>query len=167
MLPTKVQYSIIAAGVLTVTVVSAIYLWPERRPDSPEVLFQRILSSKSVEEQAQAAEDMIYHGEAARGYAGEALTRYEGDAPEVILPLLQATMKARDWRHLPRVFDLMEHDNSKIRGRAGVAARKILGADYFFRANDPPEKRAALLEQMRKDFEEAKPFYEDYYPYPK
>jgi len=149
MVPKNVQYLALAVGVLILAVILAVSFWPKGVPDPPEVLEERIVSGESVEQRAQAARDMIYHGEEARGYAGEALSRYERSEPEVLVPLVQSVQKARDWRSIPRLFELMEHPDPLIRGKAGAAASKIMGADYFFRANDPPEKRAEALALMK------------------
>lgn len=167
MLPKNVQYGILAVGGITAAVVLAIYLWPEPVPDSPEVLEERILEGDSVETRSQAARDMIYHGERARGSAGEALTNYRGDEREVLIPLIQAVQKARDWRALPRLFELMDSPDPWIRGKAGAAAGKILGADFGFRGNDSPEQRAKILDNMRKSFEGMEAAYEEIYPDPK
>jgi len=167
MLPKNVQYLILAAGVLILAVILAVNFWPEGAPDPPDVLQQRIVSGETVKEQSQAAQDMIYHGESARGYAGPALERYHGKEPEVVVPLIQATQKARDWRSLPELFKLMEHPDPRIRGKAGAAAQEIMGADYFFRANDPPEKRAEKLAMMKESYRNLVPDLERCYPYKK
>ncbi len=164
MLPKGLQYVILAVGLVTAAVVVFRYIWPERVPDSPEVLEQQILEGSSVDVRSQAAHDMIYHGEQARGSAGEALTRYQGNEPEVLVPLIQAAQKARDWRCLPRLFAMMEHSDPWIRGKAGAAARSILGADYGFRSKAPPEERAAALEKMRQAGSELEARFEQLYP---
>lgn len=165
MLPKNVQYVVLALGALILVVILAVSFWPEGVPDPPEVLEERIVSGETVEQRAEAARDMIYHGEAARGYAGEALSRYERSEPEVLVPLVQSVQKARDWRSIPRLFELMEHPDPLIRGKAGAAASKIMGADYFFRANDPPEKRAEALARMKEIYANMGSELQRCYPY--
>lgn len=159
-----VYYLILGAGALSGVAVLAFCFWPGERLDPPEVLEDRILNSPSVEEQAAAARDMVRHGQGARTEVGRVLTKYEGNHPDVMVPLLQAAMKARTWRSLPRLFQLMEDPDPRIRGKAGAAARKIMGADYYFRADDPPAERAAALARMKAIYEQMKPdlpgFYE-------
>lgn len=156
---------IIGAAVLTGTVFLCVYFWPGRRLDPPEVLEHRILNSRSAEERAHAARGMVRHGGRARVEVRRALARYKGDDPEVVVPLLQATAKARDWRSLPQLFKLMEHPDPRVRGKAGAAARTIMGADYFFRADDPPRKRKEVLARMiaiyRRMLPDLQRFYED------
>ena len=158
-------YLIVGAGFLTGIVVLCICFWPGRRLDPPEVLKHRILNSRSAEEKASAARDMLRHGARARVQVRRALAEYEGHDPGVIVPLLQATMKARDWRSLPELFKRMEHPHPRIRGKAGAAARMIMGADYYFRANDPPQKRKEVLARMIAIHERMLPdlqrFYEE------
>ena len=158
-----VYYLILGAGVLTGIVVLAVGFWPEDRLDPPEVLEDRILNSPSVEEQAAAARDMVRHGRRARAEVGRVLAKYEGNNPDVMVPLLQAAMKARTWRSLPRLFQLMEDPDPRIRGKAGAAARKIMGADYYFRADDPPKERAEALARMKAIYEHMKPDLNGFY----
>jgi hypothetical protein len=156
-------YLILGAGVLAGLVVLGMWLWPEQRLDPPEVLQQRILSSPSVDEQAAAARDMVRHGRRARPQINRVLTEYRDDRPEVMVPLLQAAQKARTWQSLPRLFALMEHPDPRVRGKAGAAAREIMGADYYFRANDPPEDRARVLARIRAIYQQMKPELEQFY----
>ena len=142
-------YPILGAGVLIGVVVLGIWLWSRDRLDPPEVLADRILNSPSAEERAAAARDMIRHGTRAREEIGRVLAGYQGDEPEVMVPLLQAAMKARTWQSLPQLFELMEHSDPRIRGKAGAAASRIMGADYYFRADDPPQQRAEVLTRMK------------------
>lgn len=165
MLPKNAQYGILAIGGVTAIVILAISFWPDRVPDPPEVLQQRILGGESVETRSQAARDMIYHGERARGTVGESLQQYRGGEPEVVVPLIQATQKAKDSRSLPRLFELMEDPDPRIRGKAAAAVRKIMGSDYFFRANDPPEQRAETLRAIRHTYEQFGADLEKYHPY--
>jgi hypothetical protein len=116
------------------------------RLDPPDVLLERVVHGDSVETQSQAARDMLEHGDEARPFARRALAEYSGNDPEVLLPLVQGIAKQRDWRSLPRLFTLMEHDDASVRGRAGAAVVTIMGADYGFHANDgPQERRKALI----------------------
>ncbi|MHC4181327.1 MAG: hypothetical protein ACYSWU_27840 [Planctomycetota bacterium] len=162
-----VYYVIIGIGVLTGIVVLAVWLWPEDRPDPPEVLQDRILNSPSVKERAAAAREMVYHGPAARPQVNRVLDQYKGNEPEVMVPLLQASMKTGAWQSLPKLFKLMEHPDPRIRGKAGAAASKIMGADYYFRADDPPQERAKVLARMKDIYEQMKPRLNEYYESPK
>ena len=65
-------------------------------------------------------------------------------------------MKNRDYRSMPSLLDLLEHEDSLVRGRAGAAVQKILGADFGFRANLPEDQRAKVIAVIRHDYELAK-----------
>jgi hypothetical protein len=67
--------------------------------------------------------------------------------------LIDATAKNLDWRSVPELFEAMESPYPVIRARAAVAAEKIMGIQFFYRAQDPPEQRAKILAQMREEFE--------------
>ena len=160
---TAVYCVILGVGVVAGIVVLAGRFWPEDQPDPPGVLEDRILNSASSEEQATAARDMVRHGDAARAEIGRVLVEYEGNDTQVMIPLLQATMKAHAWQSVPRLFELMEHPDPRIRGKAGAAASEIMGADYYFRANHSPEKRAQVLARMRGIYQQMKPELERVY----
>lgn len=55
----------------------------------------------------------------------------------------------RDAESTPMLLDAMQDQSALVRGRAGVAVKKILGADFFFRAEDPPEKRHEVIQRYR------------------
>ncbi|MHC4181242.1 MAG: HEAT repeat domain-containing protein, partial [Planctomycetota bacterium] len=50
-----------------------------------------------------------------------------------------------DEESMPALLRAMEDPNPAVRGRAAAAVRKIMKADYFFRANDPPERRKQVI----------------------
>jgi hypothetical protein len=134
--------------------LTAVVLWWWLRPsgerlDPPAVLQQRVLESNSVEVQSQAARDMLRHDEQARPEARRMLAEYRGSETAVLVPLVEGVQKQRDWRSLPRLFELLEHPDARVRGKAGAAAREIMGADYGFRAEDPPEVRFEAIQRMR------------------
>lgn len=158
-----IYYLILAAGALTAVVILSIRFWSIDRLDPPEVLEERILSSPQAEEKAAAAHDLVRHGKRARAEVGRLLSNYRDDDPQVMVPLLQAAMKARTWQSLPRLFDLMEHPDARIRGKAGAAASKIMGADYGFHADDPPKDRARVLAKMKAIYEQMKPDLQRFY----
>jgi len=130
----------------------ALWMWLPRggeRLDPPEVLEQRVLQGPTVEVQSKAAADMVRHGEQARPVVRRTLAEYRGNDPDVLMPLAQGAMKQRDWQSLPRLFELMEHPDPRVRGKAGAAAAVIMDADYGFRAEAPPDKRREALLRIR------------------
>ncbi len=59
----------------------------------------------------------------------------------------------RDTQSMPELLRAMEDADPQVRARAGVAVQKILHADFFFRADDPPEKRREALKRIREHWE--------------
>ena len=149
-----VYYAIIGAGLLTIL---GIALWqlqpPQADPlDPPDVLVERLNSDASVDEKVEAARGFVRHGEAARREVRAALQQHEVYEPPVVAPLLDATMKNRDYRSMPVVLELLEHPDPQVRGRAGAAARRIMGADFGYRANAPVQEREEIIAVMREDY---------------
>jgi len=54
---------------------------------------------------------------------------------------------------MPLLLAAMEDPDPLIRGRAGVAVQKIMKADYYFRAEDPPRRRAQVLAEIKRVWE--------------
>lgn len=160
----EIQYAIIGIGAITVLIVLGVSFWPSGGPPAPEEIVEQIETSPQVEQRAAAARQMVYHAPTARREVRQMLDKCDTTEPKVVVPLIEATMKSRDWRSVPRLFELMEHEDVRIRGKAGAAARVIMGADYFFRANDPPEKRAEKLALMRQSYQRMIPEFARVYP---
>lgn len=59
----------------------------------------------------------------------------------------------RDEDSMPLLLKAMEDPDPLIRGRAGVAVQKIMKADYYFRAEDPPHRRAEVLAEISRVWE--------------
>jgi len=59
----------------------------------------------------------------------------------------------RDEDSMPSLLRAMEDSDPLIRGRAGAAVQKIMKADYYFRAEDPPHRRAETLAEIRRVWE--------------
>jgi HEAT repeat protein len=58
-----------------------------------------------------------------------------------------------DEESMPALLRAMEDPNPAVRGRAAAAVRKIMKADYFFRANDPPERRKQVIAIIKGHWE--------------
>ncbi len=131
---------------------------------APQQLVDSLLHEETTtDEQVQAAHGLLRHGRNSRAEIRHVLIHYDGNKPEVIEALLQAATTAREWNSLPRIFQLMEHSDLQVRGRAGATARVIMGADFGFRAGHSPRRRAESIAMMKAEFEIARPVYEELY----
>jgi hypothetical protein len=160
-----VYYTVISVGMAVILALLIWQFWPQPAVtlDPPQVVAQRLASGKTTDEKVRAARDFIRHGPAARLQVRAALDEHAALAPEVVAPLLQATMKNRDYRSLPTVIQLLEHPDPLVRGRAGAAVRKILGADFGFRANATEDERARIISLIKQDYENAQPRIQEFY----
>ena len=118
---------------------------------SPEAAAD-IAISGTPEEQERALLDLTRRGKPAL----PSLRRVAAESknPGVRANALQALGGLNDIESMPMLLSAMEDDDVMVRGRAGSAATMILGADYFFRAEDPPQKRKAILGAMRKSYQQ-------------
>ena len=155
------------AVLVAAAAVLAWYCWPSgtQHVAPPQVLQERVVQGNSPEVQSRAAQDMVKYqpSEEARTSVHEALKEYRGNDPEVLVPLVQGVLKQRDYKSAPRLLDLMEHPDPRVRGKAGAALCEIMGADYGFRAADPPEKRREVLERIRAVYAKMAPKVERFY----
>ena len=76
-----------------------------------------------------------------------------GRTPELRAAAAAALGAIRDVQSMPDLLTAMEDPNEKLRARAGVAVQKILRADFYFRAGDPPQKRQQTLQRIKAHWE--------------
>ena len=62
---------------------------------------------------------------------------------------VQRLGELRDFESMPIVIDAM-NDSRQVRESAAIAAREIVGAGIKFRSYDPPEKRRAEMQSVRR-----------------
>ena len=158
-------YSIIGVGLM---VIVGIIIWsvlpePTEPLATPEVLTQQLNSDAPTDQKVKAAQDFIRHGEAARTEVRAALVNHQSHEPEVVAPLVQATMKNRDHRSMPTLLDLLEHEDPQVRGRAGAAIQKILGADFGYRANASEAERAKIIALIKQDYQNSTARINEFY----
>jgi HEAT repeat protein len=142
-----------ALAILVLGVYAWSYGWFGGKA-SPSQLERRALSAATEAEQAAAASQLAGMGPEAR----ENLRRTFRQSPSsrVRAASVLGLGAQRDYESIELLFEAAEDDSPEVRRHAGVALRKMLGVDMGFRANDPPEKRAAILKGMRKAYEEMK-----------
>ena len=73
-----------------------------------------------------------------------------------------ALAKFQHWDAMGPLLDALEDESPAVRGSASMAIRKILGLDYGFRANDPLDKRRAVIARLRRDWQAQRPYHELY-----
>lgn len=70
-------------------------------------------------------------------------------APETRAVAANALGKFQHWNAMEGLVDALEDESVEVRNSAGMAIRRILGLDYGFRANAPPEERQAAIARIR------------------
>ena len=78
----------------------------------------------------------------------------KSDAPPETRAEAAAQLGAmRDRQSVPQLIAALEDDDLHVRARANAAVIQILGADFMFRADDPPERRRQAVERIKKHWE--------------
>ena len=80
----------------------------------------------------------------------------QAQTPHLKVAAVQGLARADDIEGAPEMFALLEDPDPQVRGQAGAALTAMLGEDYFFAAEDSPQKRRAIAASMRKRFEQLK-----------
>jgi HEAT repeat protein len=91
------------------------------------------------------------------------LKRFLGEAsPAARAAAANALGKMLYWPATEALIAAMEDENVEVRGAAAAAVQTILGLRFNFRANDPPDKRAAVLATIKAQWKVQLPFHLDY-----
>ena len=74
-------------------------------------------------------------------------------SPEVRAAAADQLGHLRDFDAMPLLLAAMDDEDVEVRGRAGTAVGKILGVDFYFRADDPPTERRQAKARMTQLWE--------------
>jgi HEAT repeat protein len=132
--------------------------WPrEKRANTPEQLAEQALAGDNPIVQQRAATQLsgYRHAEAAPPLRQ---VLKEARHPDVRAAAAQGLGDVQDFQSVPELLRLCDDPSPLVRGRAGAAVTNIIGMDFFFNANDPPEKRKAVIESMRRAYEQMRRF---------
>jgi HEAT repeat protein len=143
--------------VLGVLVAAAAALYGRRwlgsgREDlgSPQALAEEALQAPTLKQRESAARRMVRIGKPAAQHLRRVLV--ESKTPEVRAACIQGLATHWDYDGMPALLDALEDESPLVRGRAGAAVEKMLGADFGFRFDDPPEKRAKSVNTLRQEW---------------
>ena len=75
------------------------------------------------------------------------------DSPEVRADSAGRLGAWHDRQSMPQLIAALDDDDLNVRARAGAAVIEILGADFLFRADDPPQRRRQAVERIKKHWE--------------
>ena len=127
--------------------------WPRsERANTPEQLAQQALSGDNPIVQQMAASQLSNHRHAAAPQLRQVLK--EARHPDVRAAAAQGLGDVQDFQSVPELLRLCDDPSPLVRGRAGAAVTNIIGMDFFFKADDPPEQRKAVIESMRRAYEQ-------------
>lgn len=139
------------AGLLVVGV--AVWLLLGEPKLSPQELAERALNAPTVKEQQEAAIELARCGKESVHLLRRVFL--ESSTPEVRAAIAQGLGHQRDVESLPDLIDAMEDASPLVRGRAGVAVKRIVGLDVPFAANASHEERQKAVAFYRKFWEDA------------
>ena len=125
--------------------------WISGGPSSPETLAERALSAASETEREEATIELSRLGPQASPHLRKLLT--ESDSPQVRAVCIQSLGSAYDYESMPAILEALDDESQLVRGRAGVAASKMLGRDYGLRMGLPEAERERIVTLMRKEWE--------------
>lgn len=145
------QIAFLVAACLAGAAVLAWLYWPRaQHRATPEQLAEQALSAENPIAQARATTELRTRGAAPQLREVMAQTR---DA-EVRATAAQALGDLEDFQSVPELLTLCDDASPLVRGRAGAALCSILGADFPFAADLPPDKRTRVTDAMRKMYEQ-------------
>jgi HEAT repeat protein len=147
----KQQLAFFLAICLAGAAACAWVYWPRAaQRATPEQLAQQALSAENPIAQARATTQLGKRGAAPQLREVMAQT----SDPEVRATAAQALGDLADFQSVPELLRLCDDASPLVRGRAGAALCSILGADFPFQADLPPDQRARVTDAMRKMYEQ-------------
>ena len=126
--------------------------WLSGGGDSPAELAERALTASTADAQEQAVAMLAQVGQPATPYLRDVLS--ESQTPQVRAICLQALGGRHDYESMPQILAALEDESPLVRGRASVAASRLLGRNYGWRADMPAENRAYLIARMQQEWDE-------------
>jgi HEAT repeat protein len=116
-------------------------------PPTPEELVQKAEDAPTGTEREKAVLDLATTGPSAEDQLRRLLV--ESKKPEVRAAAIEGLNSLSAWNSMPQILQALEDPSVQVRGRAGAAATRMLGIDFLYRAEDPPEQRAKAVKGMR------------------
>jgi HEAT repeat protein len=125
--------------------------WPRsQRAATPEQLVEQALNAEHPFHRTQAAAQLSNQGAAPQLRYVLSKTR----EPELRATTAQALGDLEDFQSVPELLRMCEDPSPLVRGRSGAAVTKIIGMDFLFQSDDPPDQRSKAVASMRRAYEQ-------------
>jgi hypothetical protein len=151
-IPRKIMQPVLFAAGGILFLVAVIVYWPRGSGGvDPQALARQALEGATPQAREAAAVKLAALGERAHDLQVRVLN--ESRDPNVRAAMIQGLAAQWEYGSMPAFLDAMNDESPLVRGRAGAAVQRMLGADFGFQYDDPPEKRKALIAGLRKEWE--------------
>lgn len=148
----KQRQVLFAAAAVAIIGAIAFYgwRWASQRPVvySPEVLAEQALHADTPEVREESAVKLATQASESRQLLRQVFR--ETESSPVRAACITGLSRSWDYDSMDDLLIALEDESPLVRGRAGAAVQKMLGVDFYFRANDPLERRAAAIEKLRE-----------------
>lgn len=149
-----VYYAIIGLSLL----IAGWMFWPRGKEEAPPVeqLAQQLADTASTapdqtDSKIAAVERLSRGGAEARPVLTQTLQ--QDASPRVRAEAAAALGVVGQIESMPELLTAMEDPDPLVRARAGAAVRRIMGANFYFRAEADPAERRRVIEVIRKEYE--------------
>jgi len=149
-----VLYAVAGALALVAAVVYWHWLGSAEELAPPEELLEQALTAADEPTRSEAAAKLTRHGQRALPQLRELAAK--GPSPKVRAIAIVGLGTSGDYDSMSKLFDGLLSEDPTIRVASQAAAERLLGARFGYRADDPPEKRAAAAKRMRDHWEQLK-----------
>lgn len=144
-----------AAAVATLVLVIFVYWWVYFRDPhgfrSPSALERIALNDGDAATRQKAALELARHPDKPLPHLRSVFQQSQDAAVKAAVALGLGRLK--DWESMPELLNALDSESAQLRANAALAVNKMLGIDYKFRADDPPQRRAAKIKTMRQMYE--------------
>jgi len=118
---------------------------------SPDELVGVALESADPAEQEKAAVELAALGRPAMKHLQRVLAESQSD--RVRAAVARGLASEPDYDSMPVLLDALADPSPVVRDRAGAAVQQLLGAEFQFAADAPPEERERDIAAIRKEWE--------------
>lgn len=145
----KIRSAVLGGGLVVLLAMASC-----EQAASPDELARQALHAPTARQQQEAVARLAECGKDARGHLQRVMA--QSQSSQVRAVCIQALAVQWDYDSIPAFLDALDDRSETVRGQAVRAVERLLSKDlaqFGYRYDDPPGKRARAIQRIRQDWE--------------